>query len=311
MHETRHTTIEQLTVRGAQIALLASALLARTEPALADAPTPKQQALQASGVVIDAADPESSVPAPEWALKRPMEMGYLLIALADRAEAAEKAGKHLAAARYYRALGKAVPDRAVSFGKACRAYESAGLFEQAAASCREALGKAGVSVEDHLRFVRVTLQLPGALGPTQLEDIEAVLARLESDLHDVALLESVAYLRCDLGLRLEQVNRLQQCTGALQALGASGPRLLGYEWALSMLNGDTEQARALIERARAARLPPAAIASMVRRLDGARGTTSLDERMRFAPGALVVFALAFVLGAALFLWQRGRSGATA
>jgi tetratricopeptide (TPR) repeat protein len=259
----------------------------------ADDPTVHPHALPAASVAIDDADPERSVPDAEWAHAHPMEMGYLMMAFADRADAAEKARDYLAAARYYRALGKAVPDRAVSFGKACRAYEAAGDVGAAAASCREALGKGGVTVDDHLRFVRTTLRLPGSLDAHQVADVEAVLQRLDEDVDDGRVRQLALQLRCDLELRLEHAGRLERCLEALRSAGAPGAKLVAYEWSLAMLKGDAERASDLIERARQLGLPASAIASMRSRLERAGPDVRLSPRsMGIASMALGVMVLA-------------------
>src|SRR4051812_45708366 len=66
---------------------------------------------------IDEEHPERSVPTPEQALKNPLEMGYLVMDLVARAEAASQRGDHAAAVRYYAAIAKAVPERSVSYTK--------------------------------------------------------------------------------------------------------------------------------------------------------------------------------------------------
>lgn len=275
------------------LALLVLAPRAQADTSAAPGPPQAPESAGKSGIAIDDANPEASVPDPEWARKHPMEMGYLLMTLADRAERAEQAGEFLKAARYYRALGEAVPDRAVSFGKACRAYEAAGAFGEAVDSCRQALGKVGVTVEDHQRFVRVSLQLPGVLGAEQVADIDAVLARLQSEVKDVPTQEAVGFLRCDVGLRLEQVSRLQECVASLQTLGVTGARLLAYDWSLALLKGDVERAQALLDGAATAGVPAESIQAMQQRLDQARAHAPT------APG--VPMALWFVFAPLLVL----------
>jgi hypothetical protein len=73
---------------------------------------------------IDEHDPEASVPTPEQAMRNPLEMGYLLMDLIARAEAATQRGDHAAAVRYHRAIVKAVPARALAHANLCRAQET-------------------------------------------------------------------------------------------------------------------------------------------------------------------------------------------
>jgi hypothetical protein len=51
------------------------------------------------------------------------------------------------------ALGRRVRSAACRLAKACQSLESLGDYEQARASCRAALAKSGVTLDDDLRFV--------------------------------------------------------------------------------------------------------------------------------------------------------------
>jgi hypothetical protein len=66
---------------------------------------------------IDHENPEASVPPAKERNANPLEMGYLLQDLLERAEQARKQNDYRAVVRYARAVVKAVPERAKSWSK--------------------------------------------------------------------------------------------------------------------------------------------------------------------------------------------------
>lgn len=214
-------------------------------------------------IAIDSADPESSIPSPEEAMRNPLEMGYLMMALSERGEAAMQKGDASAAAKYFRAIGKAVPDRAVAFRKACRAHDAAGETEQAIETCRAALGKGGVTIQDHLVFVRVVLDKKGPLGATEVGDLDAVIERLAGELGaNEEGRRKLAVLRCQVGTRLEDPARLAACTQELAELEFERSGLLAYSFALALARRDLGEAGRVIAEAKRIGMPAAAVASM-------------------------------------------------
>jgi hypothetical protein len=214
---------------------------------------------------IDDVDPESKVPSPEEAMRDPLQMGYLMMALSDRGEAALQQGKPAAAAKYFRAMGKAVPDRAVAFRKACRAHDAAGERAKAIETCRAALGKGGVTVQDHILFVQVMLKKKGTLDATDVGDVDAVIERLRGELALGAQQDGrrmIADLQCQVGTRLEDAARLSECTQELTKLKVDRAKISAYSWALALSKGDIDEAKAVIDEAKRAGLPAAAIESM-------------------------------------------------
>jgi hypothetical protein len=211
-------------------------------------------------------DPEQSLPTPEEAAKRPMEMGYLMMELSDRAELARKRGEHAKAAKYYRAMAKAVPDRAVAFSKACEAHEAAGQWSEALEMCRGALGRPGVKAEDQARFVRVTLHKP-AIETGDMQDIEAVIAELRAKAMTPEGKQIATELECELAVRLEDVARTNACVAGLKELGRSPTKVKFYEWALALMQNDDAAARDILAKAKLVGVPPEALASMQLALD--------------------------------------------
>jgi hypothetical protein len=256
----------------------------------------------ATSFAINDADPESSVPSAQEAMRNPLQMGYLMMNLSDRGEAAMEQGKPAAAAKYFRAMGKAVPDRAVAFRKACWAHDAAGERDNAVETCRATLGKGGVTTRDHIQFVLVLLKKDGALSATDIGDIDAVVARLEGELA-LGAQESggrtLADLKCQIGTRLEDTTRLSVCTQELRKLKVDRSKILAYEWALALSKGDTSEAEDVIEEAKRAGLPAAAIQSMQRGLSRtAKSGTDLKAVMgRWWPLAVAILVVVPVVAA--------------
>lgn len=256
--------------------------------------------------VINDADPVSSVPTADQARQQPLEMGYFVMELGVRAEAAAKRGDHKQAAQYFRAMAKAVPERATGFSRACQEHAAAGEWDLALEVCRVALATDGVKAADLARFVQVLLQRPTALSPTDVADIDAVLAQLnqvvskkrdeQSELRD---------LECQVGVKLEDPTRLRACAAAMvQLLGPNAPKSLVYAAALALQQGDTLQVERVIERARKAGLPAQAIAAMEKNLSARRPAEASVQTM-VPRNVWLVSAVAMVL-AALGLLVFGR-----
>lgn len=220
---------------------------------------------------IDENDPERSVPTEAEAMKNPLEMGYLMMDMIARAEAATQRGDHAAAVRYYRGLAKAVPARAVSFSKLCKAYEALGDDGQALQSCREALGKGGVTVDDHARYVRLSLKQTAPLDTEKIEELDAIVTHVREQLKEDPQGPVVAaLLACEIATRLEHTERLRTCTRQLTKLLPNDPRSVAFSWALAIREHDWDAGERLIAKARQAGLPAPAIGAMEAQLAAER-----------------------------------------
>ena len=78
-----------------------------------------------------------------------MEYGYFVQDLLEGAELARKNGDYYLVVAYYRALVKAVPERAKSWSKLCEAYAIVNDHERAAKMCGTALSLPGVELQDY------------------------------------------------------------------------------------------------------------------------------------------------------------------
>ena len=147
-------------------------------PAAPEAAAAAQERGSLTTLPIDEEDPEASVPGPDKAKANPIEFGYMIQDFLTRAEAATKEGNHARAVRYYRAVIKAVPDRAIGLARLCESYEKLGDRERAIKACGIALGLEGVRLEDHARYVRLVLGKPGPVADKDREYLLEVLTHL-------------------------------------------------------------------------------------------------------------------------------------
>jgi hypothetical protein len=244
---------------------------------------------------IDDLHPESSVPSPEEALRDPIAMSNLVMELAHQAELSESKNDFARAARYYGALIKAAPDRATPYGRACLAYERAGMPSEALEMCRTAVGRPGATVADVEGFVRLTLA-SGPLDPSKRADVEAIITHLaEQAGSDPAIKLSVTDLRCQLAAKLEDSALLSTCSRELSALAPDDPRTFLYGAVLALHEEDWDGIEKLAADAEARGLPASAVESLRERARLRRASTSVLPRWarnKWLPASLVLAALA-------------------
>ena len=277
--------------------LLAFGVSALASPAMAVAADPALPG--ASAFRIDDNAPERNLPTEAQRNARPMEFAYFLQGLISKAEDATGRGDHLGAAKYYRAVAAAVPERSTGFSKLCESLVSAGQIVEASTACRTALGKEGVTIADHTRFVQVLLAKPGDLAPADREDINSIITRFETD---PATRVVALHLRCELGNRLNDIPTLEKCTKDLAALAPDDPKTITFQWSLALARNDRGEAERLVDRARKAGMTMEGI----RRMETGTATLSGSWPRRLLGWPLLV-GLAPVAGLALLLARRRRT----
>ncbi len=236
---------------------------------------------------IDDQNPTASVPTPEQRDKNPLQFGYFLIDVAQKADDAAKQGNHRAAMEYYRALTLAVPDRSVAFGKLCTEYEALGDREHALRSCADALGKPGAQDTDFAHYVHVVFEKHGALDEREVASVDGVVQHLRKAEGSDAFTEELA---CELAVRIDDVHRLEGCAAALAASAPNEPSTVSFEWALAISRGDAKAAEAWVERAKALHVGP----DVVARMEQATRTLSSSWR-RHIPGRGALWAVSGAL----------------
>lgn len=263
-----------------------------------------------SSFPIDPADPVASVPTAQAAAQKPMEMGYFVMNLDARAQAATQAGQHSQAAKYYRAMAKAVPDRATGFAKACRSHAAAKEWDLALEVCKIALSTEGVKLADYALYLDVMLKNGKAWSKTDVEDVDAVLARMQEHKGDDAhAYRLVADMLCQVAVKLEDQARLVACNEMMVRIGPNEPKTLVYATMLAVKTRNWQQAERLIERARRAGVDAKALAAWEAKLAALRPKPSAPPQVRWPMWLGAATALVLLTAALLILRVRLRRSA--
>lgn len=235
----------------------------------------------------------------------PLAAADLLMELSDKAERAEANHQPEAAVPYYLGIARLVPDRALAFSRLCRIYQQIEQHELAVQACKQATGLPGVVLADYLRYASLLLQpVPDrTLSADEVSEVDAVFAHLAAQGSQSA---DAGWLMCRLGVKLESVERLQQCLDVLERALPDASATLPYRFSLAMLERDFTRARDLIQRAEESGLGPE-VTGLMRR--------ELELRDSRSPLLAVSLALVAMVGIALALGrvlrQRRRSSASA
>ncbi len=250
---------------------------------------------------INKADPMSSVPTIAQRDANPLEYGYFLMDLTEAGDRAMTAKDYEAAARFYKAIAKAVPDASRGFAKTCEAYEALGDRKKGLEYCGVAISLRGARLLDFERFARLILSKPGPLTELEMDDLARVNSHLQTVEGGPDLAQSI---ECELGVRNEDLKRLQQCSIALQKKEPTSARSLTFQFAYALARKDEAAAKRLVEASRKAGLPPAAIQKMEASLAIVRPAWRrwLGTWQLVAAAA----ALALAVGALIFLVTRRR-----
>jgi tetratricopeptide (TPR) repeat protein len=219
---------------------------------------PENYHWQLSRFPIKHDDPESLIPSIEERNQDPLEFGYFLQDLNTEALKAERAGDYQKSVKYWRAAAKAVPDEAVAFGKACRAYQKLGQREQAIEQCSQALNRNGATEEDYLRYGELVTQNPLPLTQLEIQDLDAVVTHLREQNEE----GPAAVVECRVGVKLEDKVRLQRCTQVLAKLSPTDPRSMTFMWSYALLRKDYGEAKRLVVAMEKASMPAAALAEV-------------------------------------------------
>jgi tetratricopeptide (TPR) repeat protein len=222
---------------------------------------------------IDRRDPERSIPSPAQRDANPVEFGYFLMDVSDVAEAAIKRGNHAEAIVYFKTLAQAVPEKAVSYRKVCISYQALHDWQNAAAYCKEALSKEGTMVEDFSRYAEILLTMKPAFTEQDGGELDTVVQHLRAELPKDTLPDEIA---CDVGLKLKDNARMQECTQRLIALAPDNGKTITYQWAYALQVGNVPEARRMIAKARQLSLSPQTITTLEKGLHNYSRSQYLD-----------------------------------
>jgi tetratricopeptide (TPR) repeat protein len=270
------------------IALGVLILMAGARTAAAAGPDPDQL----GEIPINDNDPESSVPTPQKRDSDPMAFGSFLLDLSYKGEKAQKRGDHAAAVKYFRALAKAVPDRAVSFARTCDEYEALGDWAKAVQFCRTAVALEGATLADSQHYVRLVLGKTSALNASEIQDVSEMVKQLSSNKETQI---PAAELECEFGVRISSLEHLQSCTSVLKKVRPNDTKTTAYEWALAIKQNDFVKARELIERAKQSSMKPEAIEDMVTATNKAQSSFGRIPKNWLIGAAIVLLGATIVV----------------
>jgi len=275
--------------------LMSGTPAASNEPTAPRPPLPGQIS---SRFGIDEARPEDSVPSAKERDRNPLEYGYYIQDLLERAERAQKNKDFNAVILYYRAVAKAVPESAKGWSKLCEAYERVHDRERAIAACRYAIDRPAVEVHDYVRYVHLIIGQTEPLTSKERQEIGAVLEHL--DKQDGA--ELIAnHLRCEVAVKLQEVGMMEACTKVLTGKAPDDPKTIVFRWTLAMMKGQTAEAARLLTSARATGVPAESVERMQAITPGSSGRSRT-----LALGVAAALAIAAGAIAGLVLSMRRR-----
>jgi tetratricopeptide (TPR) repeat protein len=253
---------------------------------------------------INEDDPESSVPDAKKRNEDPLQFGYWLQDVALKGEVYAKHGMHDKAIKFYRALAKAVPDRAISFSRLCTEYEAIDDREKAIASCGMAISLQGVTQGDYAHYVHLVL---AKTGPLTSQDVGFLNLAIEGFKKDPQAHPLVDKLECEVGTRTSNVELLRECTTALVASAPNDLQTIAFQWALAMQEGKLDDARGLLERAKELGEKDEGVQSMQRAINAAA------RRKQLHVGLVVLAGILFAAAGAVFArsYRRRRIGPVA
>jgi hypothetical protein len=252
---------------------------------------------------IDDAHPEASVPTPAQQLPNPLAFADLLTDLGARADAATARGDHAAAARYYAALARAVPERTYAFARLCDALEASGQREAAITACRTALTRQGTTAGDYTHLVRLLLAKEAPLTADERRQAEVAIGALEQEPRAELIATRV---RCNIAVHDHDQSALEACAAKLAAAAPNDSSTIGFEWALALERHDQSAAERLAVRASASGLDGNVLARLQRATAGPRVRRTARALRWALEGALSVLLLVFLYAAAARAFVRAR-----
>lgn len=259
----------------------------------------------AYGPPIDEADPQSSVPDQESLNRDPLAAAYMVMELSRRAELAEANEDHAGALKYFQALGKAVPNRALAFAKQCVHHQALGQPEAALAACRRATELEGAKLADHLTYqslLLATAPVGMALSPSATGELDASFQHLENEGVSAPELD-VSF--CKFALKRNDAGRLRRCVDKLAARDPESAVTISHQFSLALLERDFPAADGILDRAHGAKLPAEALELMRRELEARQGPISIVGLGKVVGAVIVAVAAAWAF---VVMWRRRRPG---
>jgi hypothetical protein len=247
-------------------------------------------------------NPESAVPSAEERKADPLQFGYYLMELVDKGKYALDHRDYKGAIEIYRTMTKAVPERAIGWGRLCEAYQKAGMRKEAESTCARAVMRQGSTLDFHVRYFELVLRnRDGKLSEPDLKNLDIIVENLAQQ-EDTKL--TAAQLGCELGARMEDAERLRTCTRVLNEKLPNDLFTMTHNWALAVAEQDRDAADTAVDRAEAAGLS----AAFVKRMRDAN-----ENLIKRRPNAFLIAAISIVLlvGAVIVARLRKKRGVPA
>jgi tetratricopeptide (TPR) repeat protein len=150
---------------------------------------------------------------------------------------------------------------AISWAKMCEQYEKLGRRDEALEACGTALAKNGPRLQDYELYGKVMFSGRGKLTPDEVKNLATTIEHLLAQPQDAAQ-KLGAKLECDLGVRTDDLERLERCTAALAKSAPDAPTTVTYQWSFAMQQKRYDDALALIQRAKKVGVPAPGVAKM-------------------------------------------------
>ena len=252
---------------------------------------------------VDDANPIKSLPTTEQRDRNPLEFGYHMMDLADKADIAGRKGDWVSVGKLYEAMSIAVPGRAIGYRKSCDGYEKAGMLAKAIDMCRGALGADGTELYDYTHFSKLMLEKPEPLTPSETQDLTDIVAHLKEQPNTM---QAALNLECELAQHLDDVKRLEACVADVQKEMPSDPKLVIYQWGVAMKHEDYKKAEQLLDVARKQGLKPEGIDMMARMTSeqSALGGRILRAAQRHPVAVVAPLALLLAIGGLSLVMRR-------
>ena len=251
---------------------------------------------RAHALPIDDAHPETSVEAVRRS-GNPMALADLLMDLTKRAEDASTHGDRAAAARLWRAVTLAVPERTYGYSRFCDALEAIGQIDEAVTACRTAILRQGPMASDYTHFVRLLLARSPRLSDDDRRQIGVALAQLDAEPRAALIATRV---RCDLATHEHDRQGLEACTAKLEAQAPDDWRTATFAWALAFEKKDRDALPGWLAKARSAGAPAEVLARLTAGTEAIGGLPSWKGRaLRWAIAGVGGFWLLLGLAALL------------
>lgn len=249
---------------------------------------------------IDDENPERDIPTEEKRNAAPIQFGYFLMNLSEKAEAATERGDHATAIKYFRAIAAAVPESVAGPRRLCAAYEANGERAKAEDACGGVLLREGVTVGDYIRYADIVLAQREPLSDKQIARVDKIISHVRSSEPTVGAASEV---QCKLGLRLNDEKRLAECTEHLDRIAPNDPKAISYAWLYAIMRLDREDAWKAVERAKAAKLEHGVIQTMETSTQNLRSPL-VRALYQANPVVLLASTLTFLALAAALLFRR-------